>query len=116
MDHGVAVIGFEADQAHEIETEYTTTETFCREQAWYDWSRFGGCIFHGETLSNGMCCWDETHTEVIVRNKGSPYFTIMNSWGHWWGENGTVRLALEFDGDGPCGMNVEPLWVTGYSL
>lgn len=47
---------------------------------------------------------------------GSPYFTIQNSWGADWGQNGTAKLAVDWQGRGPCGVNAEPFYVRGESV
>ena len=32
------------------------------------------------------------------------YWKIQNSWGSGWGDGGFIRLAIEEDGQGVCGM------------
>jgi KDEL-tailed cysteine endopeptidase len=34
----------------------------------------------------------------------SNYWKIQNSWGSWWGDEGFIRIDIEEDGDGVCGM------------
>jgi len=43
---------------------------------------------------------------------GQDYFLVKNSWGAAWGEKGYIRLAKGPDGDGMCGIQMDPSYPT----
>jgi len=85
-----------------------TTEPF------EDWRSYGGGIYDNEA------CGQESYTvmdhALFLVGRGVeddiPYFTLQNSWGNKWGEDGYIRFlrqpSLE-DHDGVCGMLRYPM-------
>lgn len=52
------------------------------------------------------------HAVTVVgygTENGLDYFTVRNTWGTSWGENGYVRIARTA-GEGICGIQVRPFW------
>jgi C1A family cysteine protease len=43
---------------------------------------------------------------------GQDYYLVKNSWGAAWGEKGYIRLAKGPDGDGMCGIQMDPSYPT----
>lgn len=64
----------------------------------------------GTILDNSACGTSLDHSIYIVGlhdvENEAPYWTIQNSWGPEWGENGYVRIAVT-EGEGICGINLE---------
>jgi C1A family cysteine protease len=64
--------------------------------------------FYKKGIWNPLLC-DPTeldHAVLLVGygEEGKPYWTIKNSWGGKWGENGHYRIVR---GKGKCGMNAQ---------
>jgi hypothetical protein len=116
IDHGVTLTGYEAGADTAESETYTTSEVFCRDQVAEDALYEGNCMWQGEFSYMGYCCWWEETTETVTTGGTEAYFTMLNSWGAGWGIDGTAKLAVEWEGAGPCGVNIEPLWATGHSL
>lgn len=54
-----------------------------------------------------MCGTDLDHGVLLTgyNNAGSePYWTIKNSWGTGWGQNGYANIAITGNGKGMCGI------------
>jgi len=116
IDHGVALVGFNAGDGETTTEIHTVTETWCRYRSWRDNYYSSGCRYSDEFYWSGYCCWEETTTEEVVIPGGESYFLVQNSWGEWWGEQGFVRLAVEQGTYGPCSMNEDAMWVAGASV
>jgi len=56
-------------------------------------------LYSGGIL-NGSACGTSLDHGVIVVGYGTDYWTVRNSWGSSWGENGYVRLARTGNGAG----------------
>lgn len=62
----------------------------------------------------GSCGTDLDHGVVVVgygtTDQGVDYWTVRNSWGPGWGENGYVRMErnLKYQKAGKCGIAIEP--------
>lgn len=56
-------------------------------------------------------CGDELDHVILLTgmtDEGeTPYWTVQNSWGKWWGiQGGFAKIAIS-DGDGVCGINMQ---------
>ena len=48
-----------------------------------------------------------THAVAIVgygKEGDQEYYMVKNSWGTWWGDEGYVKIGINGDGDGVCGI------------
>lgn len=116
IDHAVTVTGYVPGSGTTTTEVVTRPELWCRYRNWWDKYYRSGCRYWDETLYNGIyCCWWEDVQETITTS-GDSYFIVQNSWGTSWGESGMFRLSVENSGNGACGMNLEPFWVTGASM
>lgn len=66
-------------------------------------------------LDNANCGTDLDHAVLVVGygtdvDSGLDYWTIKNSWGWYWGDNGYIKLAVR-DGDGTCGVQMQPFTI-----
>lgn len=102
INHAMVITGYNPGDGSTQTIE--TTETWCRYRQWYDNYFQSGCYWSDEFYWNGYCCWEETTTETIASD--TAYWTVQNSWGTNWGENGFIRYAVE-DQSGVCGFNVD---------
>ena len=41
-------------------------------------------------------------------NSGTKYYIVKNSWGTFWGDQGYIYLIRDGDGDGTCGIQMDP--------
>jgi len=61
---------------------------------------------HGVFNSN-KCGTELNHAVTAVgygNDGGDEYVIVRNSWGAGWGENGYIRIAINEDGTGVCGV------------
>jgi len=72
------------------------------------WFSYDSGIFNG-------CGKDAVVDHAVVaigygvdHTNGKKYWTIQNSWGADWGENGRIRLERHDESSGYCGMNNDP--------
>lgn len=70
-------------------------------------------FYSGGILSSSTCGTNLDHGVLIVSygaENGAKYWTVKNSWGSSWGENGYVRIArTESNNDaGVCGIALQP--------
>lgn len=42
-------------------------------------------------------------------DEGVNYYLVKNSWGTSWGDDGFIKIANNGDGDGICGIQMEPV-------
>jgi C1A family cysteine protease len=72
-------------------------------------------LYSGGVMSSASCGTNLDHGVLVVGyNSGAstPYWTVKNSWGSSWGENGYIRLGMADSGSGICGMYSEPSYPT----
>jgi hypothetical protein len=77
-----------------------------------DWSSYGAGIFDGCGVDAEI-----DHAVVLVgygfdADRNKKFWSIKNSWGPSWGENGIIRLLRE-DGNVHCGTDYQPKVGTG---
>jgi len=65
-------------------------------------------FYSGGVFDDASCGTNTDHGVAIVGygvDNGTPYFTVRNSWGSSWGENGYIRMKM---GDNVCGLASSP--------
>ena len=70
--------------------------------------------YFGGILNDASCGTSQTHHVLAVgygSENGQDYWLLKNSWGADWGEHGYVRVAINGDGPGVCGMQLDNYWV-----
>lgn len=62
--------------------------------------------YQGGVIDGDACGWEIDHAILLVGyNKGDDAWTVKNSWGDKWGENGYARIKRTATGKGVCGIN-----------
>ena len=64
-------------------------------------------MYNGGVLDSTACGTSLDHGVLAVGYDASasePYYKVKNSWGADWGEDGYVRIAMNGDGAGICGI------------
>jgi C1A family cysteine protease len=64
-------------------------------------------MYTGGILDTTKCGTDLDHAVTAVgygSESGKEYLIVRNSWGADWGEKGYIRMAIDKDGDGVCGV------------
>lgn len=64
-------------------------------------------MYTGGILDTDKCGHDLDHAVTAVgygNEAGKEYLIVRNSWGADWGEKGYIRMAIDKDGDGVCGV------------
>ena len=76
-------------------------------------------VFQGYTggVLNSAACGTSLDHGVLAVGYGTdasagPYYIVKNSWGGSWGEAGYIRIANNGDGNGICGIQMEPVLPT----
>jgi len=72
--------------------------------------------YESGVLDSSKCGNDLDHAVLAVgwgkdEKTGLEYWLIKNTWNTDWGEEGYIRIAI-VDGDGICGIQMEPLFPT----
>jgi len=65
--------------------------------------------FQGVITDATVCGTALDHAVLAVgygvdSSTNTPYYLVKNSWGTNWGENGYVRIGMNGDGPGVCGI------------
>jgi len=66
-------------------------------------------------MDSAHCGTDLDHAVVAIgygSENNVDYLIVRNSWGPKWGESGYIRMALDQDGPGTCGVLMQPSRVT----
>lgn len=64
-------------------------------------------MYTGGILDTTKCGTNLDHAVTAVgygTESGKDYLIVRNSWGPDWGEKGYIRMALDKDGSGVCGV------------
>lgn len=64
-------------------------------------------LYSGGILNTDECIGQIDHAVTAVgwgTENGQDYLIVRNSWGADWGEEGYIRMALNGDGRGVCGV------------
>lgn len=63
--------------------------------------------FYKGGIVDRACCTALNHGVLVTGygvDDGKRYWTVKNSWGSWWGEDGFFRLKKDVGGEGTCGV------------
>jgi hypothetical protein len=119
LDHAVVLVAYTpAVTGNDEETCTTEETTSCRRASRWE-RRLKVCWGDDEFLApnkkgnrpNRRCC--HTHEEENCESDGGStpaYWTIQNSWGNQWGDNGFIHMEVS-EGDGTSGINRCMEWV-----
>ena len=72
-------------------------------------------FYSSGVFNNDRCGTNLDHGVAIVgfgEDNGQPYWTVKNSWGTSWGEQGYIRLARtdSTNDEGVCGLAMQPVF------
>ena len=68
--------------------------------------------FYTSGIINRGCGTELDHGVTAVgygSDNGQSYYLVKNSWNTSWGEDGYVRIGIDGDGDGVCGIQMQPV-------
>lgn len=71
--------------------------------------------FNGIITDASTCGTNLDHAVLAVGygvDNGQAYYLVKNSWGADWGETGYVRIGMNGDGPGICGIQMLSLYPT----
>jgi len=63
-------------------------------------------------FSDDRCGTSLDHAVTLVgygTEGGQEYYLMRNSWGSSWGENGYMKMGINGDGPGVCGVQMDPV-------
>merc|ERR1711974_281325 len=67
--------------------------------------RYAWQFYSSGILNSSSCGTSLDHGVAVVgANTAQGYYIVRNSWGTGWGESGYIRLAINGDGAGICGV------------
>lgn len=70
-------------------------------------------LYNGGIFDSSSCGTSLDHAVALVgygTDGGQAYYILRNSWGTSWGESGYMRIATDGNGDGICGVQMEPCY------
>ena len=85
LNHGVVVVGYTLKGDGDGDGDDGDNNAECKVTKW--WHSCG------------------SNARRLADSEGlDNYYKVQNSWGKWWGDNGFLRMQIDNDGPGVCGM------------
>jgi len=78
----------------------------------FSFQRYSSGVF-----DNSSCGTNLDHAVLLVgygtdADSGVEYYTMKNSWGSSWGDEGYMKMAIVGNGPGICGVQMQPAYPT----
>ena len=69
-------------------------------------------VYKSGVFDDSRCGTSLDHAVTLVgygTEGGQEYYLMRNSWGSSWGENGYMKMGINGDGPGVCGVQMDPV-------